>query len=123
MRYDISNDDDYIPSCPWVSTIGLSFRPLSDDSVNRRRRTEVTWDSDRQEVVLHCWHNEVTKAELRATLREARQRHGNVLAVVIYCAQDVYAEQFVLFERLKFTRDICRERPDMFCLVCRLEAR
>jgi hypothetical protein len=94
---------------------------INENPVARRRNTEVTWDADRREVVLRCWYNEVTKAELSAAWREARRRHGKVRAVVVYCAQEVYAEQFMFFEKMKFTRDICREQQDMFCLVRRLE--
>jgi hypothetical protein len=89
--------------------------------VARRRNTEVTWDAGRREVVLRCWYNEVTKAELSAAWREARRRHGKIRAVVVYCAQEIYAEQFMFFESMKFTRDLGREHTGLFCLVRRLE--
>ena len=66
--------------------MGPLVRPLNENSVDRRRRTEVTWDADRREVVLHCWYNEVTKAELSTALPDTLQRHME--HVVDACIRD-----------------------------------
>jgi len=123
MYFDMSNED-YIPSCPWSSTFEPARCPsqfINENSADHRRNTEVTWDADRHEVVLNAWYNPITKAELNTALRKARQRHGSVRAVVVYCAPEVYGEQFVFFERMKLIRDLGREKPGTFCLVRQLE--
>jgi hypothetical protein len=112
----------FLPTGEWIPSIedgrpmtlgsGRDYRDrptvLSTDC-DRERETLYHWNNAAKEMVIHLFCNRPDKSEIELEIKRMKQKH-EVKRVTVFVSPEVFQNDLVLVEIMKFERDIRRER-------------
>jgi len=84
---------------------------------DRERETLYHWNNARREAVIHLFCNRPDKKLIEDHIKAMKKEHGEVSGVTVYVDPQVFRDDLVLVEIMKFERDIRREKQGIPYLV------